>query len=227
MSLTAIPPNPPKSGGHIQAFIPQSIDELKWIAGFIIDAGLAPSSFDKDIKKITIAILKGLEVGLPPLTAVSTIAVINGRAAIWGDGAIALVQSKHLIERMLITEIGIEGGPFNDAYGFHAQIWRRGQDSPYEGKFTVADAKRAKLWGNPSKRPWAEYPQRMLKIRATTYALRDGFADALMGLSIVEEVRDIPQAATPPDSSFLDDDPITVEMTEIEPSKDESSAPTS
>ena len=224
MSLTA---TPPKSGGHIQAFIPQSIEELKWIAGMILESGLAPETFKGDLKKITIAILKGLEVGLPPLTAVSTIAVINGRASIWGDGAIALVQSKNLIERMLITEIGIEGGPFNDAYGFHAQIWRRGQELAYQGKFTVADAKMAKLWGIPGKPIWIQYPQRMLKIRATTYALRDGFADALMGLSIVEEVRDIPQAATLPDPSFLDDDPITIETVEIEPNKDESSDPES
>jgi hypothetical protein len=38
--------------------------------------------------------------------------------------------------------------------------------------------------------PWRSYPQRMLKMRARSWTLRDGFADVLRGLHIREEVDD-------------------------------------
>jgi hypothetical protein len=43
---------------------------------------------------------------------------------------------------------------------------------------------------NVKKQPWILYPDRMLFNRARAFPLRDGFADALMGLSIAEEVMD-------------------------------------
>jgi len=42
--------------------------------------------------------------------------------------------------------------------------------------------------------PWIEHPDRMLKIRARAFPLRDGFADALAGLAIREEVEDMHEA---------------------------------
>lgn len=201
---------PPKAGGHVEAFIPRSIEEIKWVVGLLIDAGLAPDSFKNDPKKITIAVLKGLEVGLPPLMAVSNIAVINGRASIWGDAALALVQSRSVITKFEVEEIGTvpdaaETSAFPPEYGFAVRIWRKGQDAPYTGKFTVGDAKRAKLWMNPSKAPWMAHPKRMLKIRATAFPLRDGFADCLSGLSIREEVEDLPPQVEKPSDDFLAD----------------------
>jgi hypothetical protein len=203
---------PPIAGGAVSAFIPKTIEEIKWEVGLLIEAGLAPDSFDRDPKKITIAVLKGLEVGMPPLMAVSNIAVIQGRAMIWGDAALALVQSKNAIERMEVEEIGAapdedaETSVFSPDYGFRVSIWRRGQSAPYVGKFTVGDAKRARLWMNPKKAPWIQHPKRMLKIRATAFPLRDGFADCLNGLAIREEIEDLPPTQeAKADTSFLDD----------------------
>ena len=64
------------------------------------------------------------------------------------------------------------------------------------------DAKRAGLLGK--KGPWTEYPQRMLQMRARSWALRDGFADVLKGLSVREEAQDIPETIEP-------SGPVTVE----------------
>ena len=126
----------------------------------------------------------------------------------------ALVQSKNVIEKFDVVEIGKiptdsdEVEKFPDAYGFEAAIWRRGQTSPYVGKFTVGDAKRAKLWLNPKRPPWMMYPKRMLRIRAATFALRDGFADCLAGLGIREEIEDTPAPPKETDVAFLEDKPI-------------------
>jgi len=71
--------------------------------------------------------------------------------------------------------------------------------------FSVQDAMRAHLWGNAHRRVWLEYPKRMLMARARAYALRDGFADCLMGLSIRRSKTCRPQhrrGPTPPFSTM-------------------------
>jgi hypothetical protein len=40
--------------------------------------------------------------------------------------------------------------------------------------------------------PWSQYPQRMKKMRARSFAVRDNFADVLKGIQIAEEVGDYP-----------------------------------
>ncbi|MGH6729111.1 MAG: hypothetical protein ACREBK_03065, partial [Sphingomicrobium sp.] len=84
---------------------------------------------------------------------------------------------------------------------------------PYIGRFTVRDAERAGLWMNAKRKPWVHYPKRMLFNRARAFALRDGFADALAGLSITEEVLDtlppVEEAAKLRPPSLADDEPVT------------------
>lgn len=206
-------PVPPRAGAKVQAIVPQTVEELKYIANLIRQHGLAPDSYDRDTGKIALGIMKGAEVGLAPLTALQWVAIINNRATIWGDGAIALVQASGTLEKMTEVEIGArpsEGAAlekFSDDYGFEVKMWRRGQSEPYVGRFTVGDAKRAKLWGHPKKAPWMLYPKRMLRMRAVGFPIRNGFADCLSGMMIREEVEDIPAAPEVKDTSFLDDDP--------------------
>jgi hypothetical protein len=67
---------------------------------------------------------------------------------------------------------------------------RRGYESATVVKFSVADAKRAGLWGKSG--PWTQYPKRMLQLRARGFALRDAFPDVLKGLVTAEEAQDYP-----------------------------------
>lgn len=205
---------PPKAqliaGRALAPIIPTTVEEVWRLAGMIIKAGLAPASYeDKQTnqpspEKIAIGIMKGAEVGLPPITALSTIAVINNRPCIWGDGAVALCQAAGSVEWVKQHYEGTESA---DDWAAVYTIKRKGQAEPYIGRFSVKDAKRANLWNNPRRQPWVQYPQRMLMARARAYALREGFADCLNGLSIAEEVQDIPQApAAKPELAFLDDD---------------------
>lgn len=170
---------------------------------------------DPDPQKVVIGILKSIEVGLPPITGLSTIAIVRKRPCIWGDGAIALVQRTGLVDRIEQRFEGDETAnkdpaltDFPDSFRAVFRIWRKGQPEPYEGNFSVREARRAHLWGNTKKIPWIEYPRRMLMARARAYALREGFADALAGLSIREEIEDLPPEPPPrTDVSFLDDAP--------------------
>lgn len=198
--------------GEPQAIAPQNLEEVFRYAQMVVQARLAPDSYDNDPHKICIGILTGAELGIPPMQALKNIAIINKRPAIWGDLAVALCQSKGLLTNFEHHFEGEEGDQvetqkaFSDEYGCHVLIWRRGHASPYEGHYTVRDAKRARLWMNSKKAPWIENPKRMLFNRARAFALRDGFADCLAGLAIVEEARDLPEAPKPVDLAVLDDD---------------------
>src|ERR1700675_1915912 len=52
----------------------------------------------------------------------------------------------------------------------------------------MAMAEQARL--TQKEGPWQSYPRRMLKMRARSWTIRDGFADVLRGLHIREEVDD-------------------------------------
>ncbi len=189
-----------ETGHEITAIIPKNIEEAFRMAQYIVHAGLAPDSYKNDPKKVVIGIMKSLEVGLPPITGLSNIMIVNNRAAIWGDAALALIQSKGIVTNHETVWEGKEGQP---DYTSVFRIWRKGQTNPYEGKFSRKDAERAKLL---TKAIWISYPDRMLFNRARAFALRDGFADCLCGLGIVEEMQDIPAAPEPVDTKFLTED---------------------
>lgn len=180
--------------------IPKTVEEAARLAKAVIIGGFAPDSYkDKsgiiDPNKVMLGIMSAMEAGLQPLYGLRQIAIINGRPTIWGDAAMALVQSRNIIDDYEEEQVGTmpttsDLSKWSDDYGWKVTIKRKGQKGSYVGIFTVGMAKRSRLWMHPKKDPWREYPDRMLKIRARAFALRDGFADALAGLAIREEVED-------------------------------------
>ena len=161
-----------------------SIEDAYRFANAIVASGFAPKGMEKP-ESVLVAIQLGAELGLTPMAALQNTAVINSRPAIYGDAALALVRSSGLLESYKEEAIGEPG---TDSQGFRVTAVREGDQTSVE-TFTVADAKRAKLWGKAG--PWSDYPQRMLRFRARGYVLRDLFGDVLKGLRTVEEARDI------------------------------------
>ncbi len=162
-----------------------SLEDAYRFANAIVASGFAPRGMEKP-EAVLVAIQLGAEIGLSPMAALQNTAVINGRPAIYGDAALALVRGSGLLVSYKEEEIGEPG---SDAHGYRVTAVREGDQTAVE-TFTVGDAKRAKLWGKNG--PWTDYPKRMLRFRARGYVLRDLFGDVLKGLRTVEEVRDIP-----------------------------------
>lgn len=164
-----------------------TFDDAFRFAKMVSQSEFAPKDFKGKAESCLLAIQHGSEVGLSPMQSLQSIAVINGRPTIWGDAALALVQSSPVCE--YVREY-LEGEGDNLTAVCEAK--RQGYPSPSVSRFSVADAKKAGLWGKSG--PWAQYPQRMLALRARGFALRNAFADALRGLITAEEARDYPQA---------------------------------
>jgi hypothetical protein len=177
-------------GGAMAALVPQSLDDAFRLAKALAMSGdMVPKHFQAKPEMIMAAILRGMEIGLAPMQALSNIAVINGRASVWGDALPALLQrAGHDIDSRI-------DGTGDDMVAT-ATLTRGDTGKTITRTFSVADAKKAALWGKAG--PWQAYPTRMLQLRARSFAARDGAADALMGLQVAEEVQDYPRDVTPP-----------------------------
>jgi hypothetical protein len=163
-----------------------SLEDAFRFANAIVASGFAPRGMEKP-EAVLVAIQLGAELGLTPMAALQNTAVINGRPAIYGDAALALVRASGLLESFNEEEVGEAG---KDSFGIKVTATRRDGSKGSE-TFTIGDAKAAKLWGKAG--PWTDYPRRMLKFRARGFVLRDVFGDVLKGLRTAEEVRDYPE----------------------------------
>ena len=199
---------PLRTGGQIAAIVPTNIEEVFRLAKAISLSGLAPAGM-REAEKITVALLHGMELGLPPMQAVQKIAVVNNRPTIWGDAVPALLYAR-----------GFKIKEWMDGDTAHCTVTRP-DGTEVTRTFSKKDAEVAGLWSKSG--PWKQFPSRMLQMRARGFAARDGAADVLSGMYIREEidggelVDSTPKAAAPapleipdlPDDAQVDDAPIS------------------
>lgn len=179
------------NAGVVRAIVPQTFDEVFRMAQAIFASTLQPPSM-KTVEQVMIGILFALEVGYTPMTGLSSIAVINGRPSLWGDGALGLVMDNDSYED---HEEIFEGLAGSDNFKAICIMQRKGK-KPKRGEFSIKQAKAANLWAKPG--PWQTYPDRMLQMRARAFAMRDAFPDVLRGLAIAEEQQDVPMRDVTP-----------------------------
>ena len=194
----------------------QTFEDAFRFSKLVSGSEFAPKDFRGKPESCLLAIQHGAEVGLSPMQSLQSIAVINGRPCVWGDAALALVQSATVCDFVYETVEG-EG----DNMSATCQAKRKGYDKPTVSTFTVADAKRAGLWGKSG--PWSQYPKRMLQLRARGFALRDAFPDVLRGLVTAEEARDYQTDAVQVRPKFSDT-PTVVQLKTQAPEAPELSA---
>jgi hypothetical protein len=168
------------SGAPVVGIVPSTIEEVFRLGELIAQSGLAPNGI-KTPQAITVVLLKGLEIGMPPMAAMECFGVINGKACIYGDGIPALLWSRGFdIEE---TEAAGEG----EARKATCAVTRP-NGKKVTRSFSVKQAMEAQLWG---KNVWKQYPDRMLAMRARAFAARDAASDVLKGIPLFEEQADI------------------------------------
>ena len=167
----------------------RSLEDMWRFAQYVVNSGFAPKG--DTAEAIVVKFQMGAELGVTPMQAIQNIAVINGRPSVWGDIVPGLVEASGKQEYGYAERIGQRNpdGTYPDTYGYRYVTKRRGR-AEYSYTFTVADAKKAKLWGKEG--PWTFYPDRMLLNRPRTFCLRDVYPDVIRGLLTVDESRDLP-----------------------------------
>lgn len=184
---SSIPPNLSLSGVQTApawlAAIGGDLDAAMSVARMLANSGLVPQAYAGKPEAIMIASAMGGRLGLDTFSSLSAIAVINGRPTIWGDAMLAICQARLDWAGQSVKDTG---------EGFEVtarRVLRSGSIDEYTGRFSVANARTAGLWGKAG--PWTQYPQRMLEVRARAFALRGLFADALSGFACREEMEDV------------------------------------
>ena len=162
------------------SLMPKSVDEKLALAEVLSKLGLMPNSV-KTPQQIFVSIQWGHELGLSPMVAINNISVVNGKPSLGAD-------IMHALARKSPEYAGCEWKSMT-AEKAEVIITRKSNTvtESFIGYFDMKLAERAGLTGKDN---WKKYPQRMLKHRALSYALRDAFPDVLAGIYTPEEMGD-------------------------------------
>ena len=229
-----------RTGQAIMPLVPTTVDECWQMAKCFSMSGVFPNGYpgqrgsEESTATVFGAIQAGATVGIPPVASLSVMMIINGRYAMYGDGQLSVVKDSGQLEYIKEFFEGDEpedgSVEFRDSFTAVCVVKRRGSEE-VRTVFTVADAKRAQLWGktgrNGGPTPWVTYPKRMLKYRARSFALRDEFPDVLLGLQhSAEELIDGGDLFQQEDGSYVAPPPPSREdfrepESEKEPPQDE------
>jgi hypothetical protein len=199
-----------------------NLDEAWRFCQYMAASGMMPKGIDT-AQKILFALELGFEVGLPPLAAVQSIAVINGRASLYGDVMLGLVLASGKFDEEAFQETVID-----DEQGMPIKatciVRRLPKGKPVTASFSMAEAKLAGL--STKDGPWKNYPRRMLQMRARGFALRDAFPDVLKGIISREEAQDLPpeKNITPTSTKPTTLDDLTERITGSTPAAAEATA---
>ena len=191
-----------REGGKLApvSLAPRSWDEAMSFAKFMADSDLVPKDFKGKPANVMLAIQMGAEVGLAPMAAIQSIAVINGRPSVYGEALLGIVRASGLLE------------DFEETYDAATKtatcmMKRRGDKRAVVKTFSWADAENViqVVWENnqkvrrklTDKDTYRSYPQRMLQMRARGFVIKDAFGDVTKGLTTREEAQDLPETEAP------------------------------
>lgn len=158
---------------------------LNKICGQDLEARKNPENIKRakemSVNNIFIACSYGGTLGLNPFQSLQGIAMVNGKPSVYGDTLLALALPRcDDFQEWFDEQTGTA----------YCVLHRKGLQHPTQAKFSYQEAQRARL--TSKKGPWTDYPERMLKMRARGFAIRDAFADILSGIITQEEAEDYP-----------------------------------
>jgi hypothetical protein len=188
MESTALSTSVKGAAGFGLLMSPGSIAEIRALCESFAKTDFVPKAFRGKPDAIMVVGAMGARLGVDVFAAMAGIADINGKPSIYGDLMLAVVLNHPQCEDVLEA---FEGKPYEDSFRAICTVRRKGK-APKTASFSVIEAKEASLWKKPG--PWTATPQRMLQMRARSFALRDAFADALAGFHSREEMEDTQEA---------------------------------
>lgn len=152
----------------------QEFQTMKELGTMAVKSGLIPTSINTP-EKAVIIMLKGRELGIPPMQAFSSIAVVNGKPTMSAELMLAMIY-KNVPGAIVNFDI-------TDSKKCEISAKRpNGKSTKFS--FTMDDAKTANLTG---KGPWMTYPAAMLRARCVSAMARAMFPDALSGVVYTPE----------------------------------------
>lgn len=155
------------------------VGEVAKLAAYVADTDFVPRALRGSAAATTAAILYGREVGLPPMTALNGVHMIEGSPSLSSEQMRALVfAAGHELE-------------FTTSTGATCIVRgrRRGSETWHPVEWTIDMARAAGLLAKKGS-VWSQYPRRMLQARATSELCELVFPDVIHGFRSLEVMRD-------------------------------------
>ena len=163
----ALAPTPTPGFSYITAGLQERADYIARLA----PSTILPTAYRGNAANAFVAAETGAALGLEPLQALASIAVINGRATLSSDLMAAVIRRAGHTLRI------VENSPESVT----ATLIRADDKTfKFEVTWDKDKATKAGLWGQ--RGPWSQYPTQMLRARAITEVARQGASEALMGM---------------------------------------------
>lgn len=160
-------PTPTPGFSYITACLQERADYIARLA----PSTILPTAYRGNAANAFVAAETGAALGLEPLQALASIAVINGRATLSSDLMAAVIRRAGHTLRI------VENSPESVT----ATLIRADDKTfKFEVTWDKDKAVKAGLWGQ--RGPWSQYPTQMLRARAITEVARQGASEALMGM---------------------------------------------
>ena len=159
------------------------VQNLRALAGDLLGSGLFQGV--KNIAGAVTVIQAGLELGIPPVAALNTMVIINGRLAMEAKALLAVAQRRVGVTWRVTKE---------DDKGCEILFSRPGWPDT-SSTFTEEEAKAAGLLGKTNWKLWAKD---MYFARAAGRGVRRIAPDAVLGLYAKEEMADAPVSLNAP-----------------------------
>lgn len=160
---------------HRATITPDEWPMVRQQADMLVKTGFLPPTIKTPEQAVAI-MMKGRELGVPPMYALSNIAVISGKPACTAELMLALLYRDHGDAALQVTETTAQ----RCAAAYKRRGWREAQTFA----FTIEDAKTAGLSGGN----WAKYPAAMLRARCISAIARMAFPDSIGGMYTAEEL---------------------------------------
>lgn len=183
---------------EIQAIVTEQNDVIslqKRQLNALIDGGFLPKGCSKE--EAFARVVAGASMGMKPIQAINGIAMINGRPTLHSDSIPCTVMASGLVNGM---KYKFEGEGDNLSCTFYVR--RKGIEEYQEWTYTMDDAKKAGLLGNPV---WQKHPKKMLFNRARTWCFRNTFPDVIGNVYTPEEAEDVDFEEIKKDKPIKDD----------------------
>lgn len=147
-------------------FEPRDFTELEKLARMAAASKLFAV---QSVEAAIVIMLTGASLGIPPVVAMRSIHVVQGRAVLSSDLIHALVRRSGFCATWAVEETTAEKCTITTQ--------RRGEPLPYTHSWTAAMARTADL---ANKATWRQYPAAMLRARCTAEIARIVYPDVLM-----------------------------------------------
>ena len=191
--------------GKCMALVPTNINEVQTLAKTFAMSALLPQALRGKEADVAVVIMTGMEMGLPPMTALRMIDVIQGKGVLNAAGMVARVKQLGLDQ--FFRPVESESDETKATY----ETKRKDDTVVHRGVFTIEQARDQGLL---NKANWKSDPVSMLKARAKSRLARDVYPEVLGGIYDPDEADEIREDAPEPKA-------IDAEFTSVDTAPDE------